>query len=117
MYMPGLFGLAFGAHAFVSYFGDQAAQYALGIHVFSWISQFVGHGVFEGRAPALLDNLAQAFLLAPLFVWLEVLFKFGYRPLLQERLEKETLEAIEKWKRERGEKPKKATLRSRSKKD
>jgi uncharacterized membrane protein YGL010W len=29
----------------------------------------------QGRAPALLDNLAQAFLMAPYFVLLEVLFQ------------------------------------------
>jgi len=25
----------------------------------SWVVQFIGHGVFERRAPALVDNLAQ----------------------------------------------------------
>ncbi|KAJ6186459.1 hypothetical protein N7519_007760 [Penicillium mononematosum] len=50
--------------------------------------RFVGHGVFEKRAPALLDNLVQAFLLAPLFVWMEILFFFGYRPELKVRFEK-----------------------------
>lgn len=40
--------------------------------------QFVGHGKLEGRKPALLDNLVQAFFLAPLFVWYEVLFKLGF---------------------------------------
>lgn len=30
---------------------------ALGVHIVSWIAQFYGHGVHEGRAPALLDNL------------------------------------------------------------
>lgn len=54
----------------------------------SWLAQFIGHGVFEKRAPALLDNLVQAFLLAPLFVWMEILFFFGYRPELKERFEK-----------------------------
>lgn len=39
---------------------------------FCWVAQFVGHGVFEGRAPALLDNLFQAFFMAPVFVLLEV---------------------------------------------
>ena len=32
---------------------------ALAIHVTAWILQFIGHGVFEGRAPALLDSLDQ----------------------------------------------------------
>lgn len=48
------------------------------MHAVSWIMQFVGHGKFEGRKPALLDNLVQAFFLAPLFVWYEVLFKLGF---------------------------------------
>ncbi|KAI4685683.1 hypothetical protein J4E81_008835 [Alternaria sp. BMP 2799] len=48
------------------------------IHVVSWILQFVGHGKFEGRKPALLDNLVQALFLAPLFVWYEILFKMGF---------------------------------------
>lgn len=61
---------------------------AIGLHVFSWIAQFIGHGAFEGRAPALLDNLVQALFLAPMFVWLEVLFKLGYRPELQARVDK-----------------------------
>ncbi|KAK8325217.1 hypothetical protein V6Z11_A11G035300 [Gossypium hirsutum] len=46
-----------------------------------WTGQFLGHGMFEKRAPALLDNLVQAFLMAPFFVLLEVLRSlFGYEP-------------------------------------
>ncbi|CAN1152671.1 2-hydroxy-palmitic acid dioxygenase mpo1 [Linum perenne] len=46
-----------------------------------WTGQFIGHGVFEKRAPALLDNLVQAFLMAPFFVLLETLQTFfGYEP-------------------------------------
>ncbi|ESQ27711.1 hypothetical protein EUTSA_v10019143mg [Eutrema salsugineum] len=46
-----------------------------------WIGQFLGHGVFEKRAPALLDNLVQAFLMGPFFVLLEVLQSvFSYEP-------------------------------------
>ncbi|KOS20169.1 putative endoplasmic reticulum membrane protein [Escovopsis weberi] len=63
-------------------------QVALGIHLVSWIFQFLGHGAFEGRAPALLDNLIQAVFLAPMFVWLEFLFKLGYRRELQARVDK-----------------------------
>ena len=44
-----------------------------------WIAQFIGHGVFEKRAPALLDSWDQAFITAPLFVLLEIMFFFGYR--------------------------------------
>merc|ERR1712062_883030 len=42
-------------------------------HCLGWIAQFVGHGVFEGRKPALMDNLLQVFA-APMFVTLEVLY-------------------------------------------
>ncbi|KAK5654962.1 hypothetical protein OQA88_6720 [Cercophora sp. LCS_1] len=63
-------------------------QVAIGIHVASWILQFIGHGKFEGRAPALLDNLFQAIFLAPLFVWLEFLFGIGYRGELKKRVDK-----------------------------
>ncbi|KAI5056480.1 hypothetical protein GOP47_0028298 [Adiantum capillus-veneris] len=46
-----------------------------------WTSQFIGHGVFEGRSPALLDNLSQALFMAPFFVLLEVLqTAFNYEP-------------------------------------
>ncbi|KAF2462758.1 DUF962-domain-containing protein [Lindgomyces ingoldianus] len=51
---------------------------ASAIHVVAWILQFIGHGKFEGRKPALLDNLAQALFLAPLFVWYEGLFMLGF---------------------------------------
>ena len=41
-----------------------------------WTGQFIGHGVYEKRAPALLDNLSQALLMAPFFVLLEALQTF-----------------------------------------
>ncbi|KAI7978814.1 putative endoplasmic reticulum membrane protein C16E8.02 [Camellia lanceoleosa] len=44
----------------------------LAAQLFCWTGQFIGHGIFEKRAPALLDNLAQAFLMAPYFVFLEL---------------------------------------------
>ncbi|KAL7952761.1 ER membrane protein [Trichoderma compactum] len=72
-------------------------QVALGVHVVSWIAQFIGHGVFEGHAPALLDNLVQAIFLAPMFVWLEMLFKLGYRRELQARVEKSVSKEIAKF--------------------
>ncbi|KAH7326545.1 hypothetical protein B0I35DRAFT_405764 [Stachybotrys elegans] len=63
-------------------------QTAAALHVVCWIAQFIGHGAFEGRAPALLDNLVQAIFLAPMFVWLEFLFLLGYRRELQARVNK-----------------------------
>ena len=79
---------------------------ALAGFVVSWIAQFVGHGVFEGRAPALLDNLFQAFFLAPLFVWLEGLFALGYRPELKNRIDKLILQDVMKFREEREAKQK-----------
>lgn len=37
---------------------EHGQRNALYLHVFSWVMQFIGHGVAEGRAPALLDNIA-----------------------------------------------------------
>ena len=76
---------------------DSTNKVALIVHIVSWLLQFVGHGAFEGRAPALLDNLVQAIFLAPLFVWLEFLFKLGYRPELQARVEKAVEKEIAKF--------------------
>jgi uncharacterized membrane protein YGL010W len=60
---------------------------AVAVHIVSWILQFIGHGKYEGRKPALLDNLVQALFLAPLFVWYEVLFKLGFYKELQQDVE------------------------------
>mmetsp|Transcript_17779 Transcript_17779/g.45266 ORF Transcript_17779/g.45266 Transcript_17779/m.45266 type:complete len:199 (+) Transcript_17779:119-715(+) len=59
----------------------------IGVHIFSWLMQFASHAFLEGRKPALIDNIAQAFLMAPFFVWMEVLFKLGYRPTLRKKLD------------------------------
>ncbi|KAI7826715.1 hypothetical protein BX661DRAFT_183320 [Kickxella alabastrina] len=61
---------------------------------------FVGHGVFEKRAPALLNNLLQALVMAPFFVFLEVLFICGYRPGLQREVRSEIGIRILKFRRE-----------------
>ena len=45
-----------------------------------WILQLVGH-VFEGRKPALADNLFQIFV-APIFLCAEIFFALGYKPRL-----------------------------------
>ena len=55
-------------------------KWAIGLHALAWYMQLhPGHAVLERRKPALLDGFVQAFAAAPLFVWLEVLFCFGYR--------------------------------------
>jgi 2-hydroxy fatty acid dioxygenase len=104
MLAPLLLGGTAYANHLTSTYGVTANYWAIGVHVFSWIAQFVGHGVFEGRAPALLDNLVQALFLAPFFVWLEVLFFFGYRPDLKARLDSSVEKEIAKFKAEKGAK-------------
>lgn len=62
-------------------------KYTIGIHVMAWLAQFYGHGVHEKRAPALLDNLLQALVLAPFFVVFEVAFYLGLRMDLKKRMD------------------------------
>jgi uncharacterized membrane protein YGL010W len=50
------------------------------LFVGGWILQLVGH-VFEGRKPALVDNLFQI-LIAPIFLGAELAFALGYKPQL-----------------------------------
>ncbi|KAI4335978.1 hypothetical protein L6164_014562 [Bauhinia variegata] len=71
-----------GASVVASKLGfSEAWKAVLAAQLLCWTGQFIGHGVFEKRAPALLDNLLQAFLMAPFFVLLEVLQTiFGYEP-------------------------------------
>ena len=97
-FAPILIGGTAYANHLTSTYGATANYIALGIHIFSWLAQFVGHGIFEGRAPALLDNLVQALFLAPFFVWLEVLFMFGYRPELKARLDAAIQKDVSKFK-------------------
>ncbi|CAK7268392.1 hypothetical protein SEPCBS57363_003070 [Sporothrix epigloea] len=88
---------AIGNFALTHFDARTVTSYAAATHIACWILQFVGHGKFEGRAPALLDNLFQAIFLAPLFVWLELLFAFGYRQELQGRVDREVVKEIAKF--------------------
>jgi uncharacterized membrane protein YGL010W len=63
----------------------QALSWFAALFVGGWILQLVGH-VFEGRRPALVDNLLQVFV-APLLVAAEVFFALGYRPALRQAVE------------------------------
>ncbi|CAM9270446.1 unnamed protein product [Ascophyllum nodosum] len=64
-----------------------SAALAGGLNVAGWLAQFYGHFVHEGRSPALVDNLFQAFLAAPLFVLCEILFELGYKPEMHRRIQ------------------------------
>jgi uncharacterized membrane protein YGL010W len=74
------------------------------VQFFSWIAQFLGHGLAEGRAPALLDNILGALVLAPFFVHLELLFMLGYRPELHKQLKNDVGKEIARLRREQAEK-------------
>jgi uncharacterized membrane protein YGL010W len=87
MVVPILVGGTAYANHLTSAYGAAANSWAGAINIACWIAQFIGHGKFEGRAPALLDNLVQAIFLAPFFVWFEILFKLGYRPELKRRID------------------------------
>lgn len=88
------------AWALVEYVPD-SRKWATYVFFTSWVAQFYGHGVHEGRAPALLDNLLGALVLAPLFVFIEVLFSFGYRPELQRWLKNKTSSMLLEFRKER----------------
>ena len=66
----------------------------------SWILQFVGHGVFEGRKPAITDNVTLA-LVAPFFVTAEILFISGWNKDMFEEIEAEIKIRIEKFRSEK----------------
>src|SRR5438477_9384732 len=59
------------------------------LFVGGWILQLVGH-VFEGRKPALADNLFQIFV-APIFLAAEVFFALGYKPTLHSAVQQRAL--------------------------
>ncbi|WWD17978.1 hypothetical protein CI109_102424 [Kwoniella shandongensis] len=64
-----------------------AQPFAWSVFSFAWIAQFIGHGVFEHRSPALTENLVSALVLAPFFVHLEFLFAFfNYKPTLHKKI-------------------------------
>jgi uncharacterized membrane protein YGL010W len=60
------------------------------LFVGGWILQLVGH-VFEGRKPALTDNLFQIFV-APVFLCAELFFALGYKPRLHEAVQRRAIE-------------------------
>jgi len=83
-----------------SNYGYPAWAIALAIHIAGWVAEFFGHGHFEGRSPALLDNLLQAFLMAPFFVLLEVLFMFGYRKDFHQKVERIVMKNVAQFKQQ-----------------
>ena len=74
--------------AALAWLGDSLARLGPGpgwawfavLFIGGWILQLVGH-LYEGRRPALTDNLLQIFV-APIFLAAEVFFALGYKPAL-----------------------------------
>jgi uncharacterized membrane protein YGL010W len=60
------------------------------LFVGGWIFQLVGH-VYEGRRPALTDNLFQIFV-APIFLAAEVFFALGSKPRLHQEVQQRALQ-------------------------
>ena len=67
-----------------------SAAWFLVLFIGGWALQLWGH-VFEGRKPALVDNLFQVFV-APIFLAAEVLFALGYKPKLHEAVQRRAME-------------------------
>lgn len=103
MLAPLLLGGSAYANHLTKAYGTKANYWAIVLHVMSWLFQFVGHGAFEGRAPALLDNWVQALFLAPFFVWMEILFYLGYRPELKQRLDRAVHQELEKFRKSKSQ--------------
>ena len=60
-------------------FGGYFKKIMMALHIFGWLTQFVGHYIYEQRAPALMTNLFFVFM-APFFSAFECInFLTGYR--------------------------------------
>ncbi|KAF8665822.1 hypothetical protein AX16_000265 [Volvariella volvacea WC 439] len=102
LYVPQLTLSNLTATAFAH--GQGHLAYAAYLHAFCWIAQFLGHGLAEKRAPALLDNLIGALVLAPFFVHLEILYKVGYRPEMHKRIQNSIGKEIARIRKAEGDK-------------
>jgi uncharacterized membrane protein YGL010W len=87
-----------GVNAILLYLADRvsALPLATGLAWFGvffgggWVIQLIGH-LWEGRKPALMDNLLQIFV-APIFLAAEVFFALGYKPALHAAVRKRAQE-------------------------
>jgi uncharacterized membrane protein YGL010W len=74
---------------------SNALSIILGMQFLGWSCQILAHQIFEGRKPALMDSFFQSLFLAPLFVWFEVLFIFGFMNSLRKDVLKRISKRIE----------------------
>lgn len=94
LYMPILLGFGHGSNLIVQAFSQTYFYPTLAVWAVSWIFQFIGHGHFEKRKPALVDNLFQSVVLAVFFVWIEALFFLGYKPRLAASIHRKIESAV-----------------------
>ena len=67
------------SHALIKYVGQESIlPVAFSLHILSWVAQFFGHFAFEGKSPAIFNSIIQSMLAAPITIWLELLFSFGF---------------------------------------
>ena len=60
---------------------------AVGLFVLGWALQIVGHQLFEGKRPTLLDNPVQM-LISPMYIFAKLFVALGLRPDLAAVLQK-----------------------------
>ena len=82
-------GLLYAAESIVALPLKEGATWFFVLFAGGWVAQLLGH-VFEGRKPALVDNLFQIFV-APIFLCAEVFFLLGYKPALHATVQQRAL--------------------------
>jgi uncharacterized membrane protein YGL010W len=70
---------------------------AVGLFVLGWALQIIGHQLFEGKRPTLLDNPVQM-LISPMYIFAKLFVAFGFRqdlaPILQKSSQPTPLERL-----------------------
>lgn len=80
-------------------------KFWIGIHIFGWVAQFLGHGFFEERAPAILTNVL-LFWVAGFFQAFDVMnYVFGYRNEEKKELDKFVFAEIDEYRKKAGKPP------------
>jgi uncharacterized membrane protein YGL010W len=87
-----------GAEKITSTYGAAVIVPAVTIQILSWAAQIYGHQVHEKRSPAFMDNISQALVMAPLFVYMEILRDFGYLKAFHDQAEVEIVKRIDAFK-------------------
>jgi uncharacterized membrane protein YGL010W len=82
--------LLYGAEIIAALPLKEAIAWFLLLFAGGWVVQLIGH-VFEGRKPALADNVFQIFV-APIFLCAEIFFALGYKPKLHAAVQERALQ-------------------------